>query len=330
MNRKINYKAWEINDRDYPSNGSLADKIRFLSVYGALAPSTHNTQPWLFECVGDSLIIKPDLSKKLKIGDPNNWGLYISIGACTENIVQAAKAYRLNVDVNISEGLVNLQFSNKSISGTDINKLRAIINRHSAKLLHIKRPLSDVDRKDLQSLTAKSWKIHIVTEDEKRAQIINNHIESARMIAENSEFAKELSLWLRSNHTGAEDGMPGFTLGNSNLKTLTGKVLIRKKPQLLIKAVGHDRKLLESSTGYIIFTLHDKITPTALVEGGRLIEKTWLELVERGFSAHPMFAAIQDNNGRNRLAKILATDGTPLFFMRFGVQRQQFKTPRRL
>lgn len=330
MSKKVNYKAWEINARDYPSSGSLEDKIRFLSVYGALAPSTHNTQPWLFEYAKDSLIIKPDLSKQLKIGDPNNWGLYISIGACTENIMQAAQAHGLSTDVNITEGLINLKFSDKPISGTDINKLKAIINRHSAKLLHTNRPLSNADRKELRGHTTKSWKIHIVIEGEKRAQIINNHIESARMIAGDPQFAKELSLWLRSNHTGAVDGMPGFTSGNSSLKTLIGKILIRKKPQLLIKTVGHDRKLLESSAGYIIFTLHDKITPTSLIEGGRLIEKIWLDLIRRGYSAHPMFAAIQDNNGRNRLAKILETDGTPLFFMRFGVQRQQFKTPRRL
>jgi hypothetical protein len=38
--------AWEVQESDFPSSGTLSDQLKFLLRYGVLAPSGPNTQPW--------------------------------------------------------------------------------------------------------------------------------------------------------------------------------------------------------------------------------------------------------------------------------------------
>lgn len=52
---KDNYKAWEVREIDFPSSGTIEEQIRFLLNYGVLAPSIHNTQPWIFEIKNNEL-----------------------------------------------------------------------------------------------------------------------------------------------------------------------------------------------------------------------------------------------------------------------------------
>lgn len=39
----------KINISDFPEKGSLEFQIKFVLNYAILAPSTHNSQPWLFK-----------------------------------------------------------------------------------------------------------------------------------------------------------------------------------------------------------------------------------------------------------------------------------------
>jgi hypothetical protein len=40
--------AWHISESDFPQQGTPAKQLQFLIKYAVLAPSGHNTQPWLF------------------------------------------------------------------------------------------------------------------------------------------------------------------------------------------------------------------------------------------------------------------------------------------
>jgi nitroreductase len=39
---------WKVTEGDFPRSGDVEEKLRFLLNYAVLAPSVHNTQPWLF------------------------------------------------------------------------------------------------------------------------------------------------------------------------------------------------------------------------------------------------------------------------------------------
>jgi nitroreductase len=42
-------QPWNILADEFPSDGFTADQLEFLLGYAILAPSIHNTQPWLFQ-----------------------------------------------------------------------------------------------------------------------------------------------------------------------------------------------------------------------------------------------------------------------------------------
>ena len=42
------HQSWLVDDADFPAAGNTADLLRFALRYAVLAPSSHNSQPWLF------------------------------------------------------------------------------------------------------------------------------------------------------------------------------------------------------------------------------------------------------------------------------------------
>lgn len=320
MNVKLkhNYKAWNINKEAFPQRGTIEEKIKFISGYGILAPSTHNTQPWLFQVRSNRLIITPDSTKMLIEADPLKWGLYISLGACVENIMQAASAFGLKVTYSVGQEII-LLFSEQSNRG---NKeiLSYIKKRTSNKLTYSDKQIGKEIIEDIQNNSSGSIQVKVIADRRVMKKIVSNHIIAAKVLASNIKFVKELSNWLRSNITRSENGMPGFVVGNNILKSIIGPHILKNKPGLLLKLVKEDERLLKSSACYLVFCVKSRNpNKTLLINSGRIIQETWLSLTKHKLSAHPMFAAIQHDEARERLAKLVFTPNmTPVFFMRVG------------
>lgn len=95
-------EAWNLSENQFPG-GSNVDKLRFLLSFAILAPSTHNTQPWLFKIVNnDSLIeLYADRTRGLPVVDPDDRELTISCGAalCYLQIALRYFGFRYNVEL---------------------------------------------------------------------------------------------------------------------------------------------------------------------------------------------------------------------------------------
>ena len=65
-----NYKPWNININDFPSDGTEREKLIFLLNFAILAPSGHNSQPWNFSVSGNSISIFVDEKRSLSESDP--------------------------------------------------------------------------------------------------------------------------------------------------------------------------------------------------------------------------------------------------------------------
>jgi hypothetical protein len=323
-----NYRAWSIRSENFPYKSSIHEQCKYIAAYGLLAPSTHNTQPWQIKVKGDSIIITPDNRKRLIVGDPDGLGLLLSVGACVENVVQAARSFGLRPSIEQSAEVVTVKIDGLARRPID-DALDAITGRSSFKLLHGGKVAREFGG-DLESLNDKEFKLSAIYSKALREEIIKNHVESARDIASNPNFAYELSNWLRPNRTSAVDGMPGFTTGASNAKAMLAKFILRKKPEILQKMAIQDATLLRSSPVFVIFSSSSPIGRANAIEAGRFIERAWLKLTNDGLVAHPMYASIQSSQGRARLGKILALEEySPYFFMRVGKPTGEIKkTPR--
>ncbi|MBU4293649.1 MAG: hypothetical protein KJ770_06330 [Actinobacteria bacterium] len=84
---------WQINERDFPREGSPIEKLKFLLRYAILAPSSHNSQPWKFHIRDREIDIFTDKDRWLKVADAGQRELYISVGCALENLLIAVEHF---------------------------------------------------------------------------------------------------------------------------------------------------------------------------------------------------------------------------------------------
>jgi hypothetical protein len=53
---KPEFQAWNVSESQFPKDGTKTEQLKFLLNYAILAPSSHNTQPWLFKIIDDNII----------------------------------------------------------------------------------------------------------------------------------------------------------------------------------------------------------------------------------------------------------------------------------
>ncbi|WP_158059091.1 Acg family FMN-binding oxidoreductase [Halorussus halophilus] len=88
-------EAWNVSEAAFPRDGTMAEKARHLLRYAVLAPSSHNSQPWLFLVDGDEIRLFADHDRWLTVADPNKREMYLSLGAALENLLLAAEHFGL-------------------------------------------------------------------------------------------------------------------------------------------------------------------------------------------------------------------------------------------
>src|SRR5262245_12870705 len=86
------FDPWTVRAADFPRRGSAADKLRFLLNYAVLAPSAHNTQPWLFRLHGDEVDVIVRM-RALPVVDPHDRELVLSCGATIGMLRIALRAF---------------------------------------------------------------------------------------------------------------------------------------------------------------------------------------------------------------------------------------------
>ena len=86
-----------------PITKPMTDQLllkRELVRYATLAASSHNTQCWKFKIAENGIVILPDFTRRCPAVDPDNHHLFVSLGAATENLQQAALYNGLQGEVN--------------------------------------------------------------------------------------------------------------------------------------------------------------------------------------------------------------------------------------
>jgi nitroreductase len=73
--------AWNVGARDFPADRDLEEQTRGLIPWAILAPSSHNTQPWLFRVQDNVIDLRADRTRGLPVVDPLDRELMMSCGA---------------------------------------------------------------------------------------------------------------------------------------------------------------------------------------------------------------------------------------------------------
>ena len=164
------------------------------------APSGHNTQPWKFKLVGDTIEIHPDFSKELPIIDPNHRELYVSLGCAAENLSIAATTMGYKTDLNITDdGILELKLEKTDIDSDPLASQISLrqSNRSAGNGEII--PTNQIEELKKTKLYP-GVKIHLYQNGGKETRIIADYVRQGNdQQMNNPSFKGELFDWMRLN-----------------------------------------------------------------------------------------------------------------------------------
>ncbi len=337
MKMKKNYSAWSWDIRSCSPSWSIQEKIKFFLQAGILAPSLHNTQPWLFRIHDNVVNVMPDWNRQLKRADPEGHHILTSIGCCITNIETAAAYFGFSVSVRMLDDEekttgVQLTFSPSKHPDKFLRTLCPFIpKRYSDKLTYLPTPVAPEILSSIQHMQVDTLQAYTTDDAASIQEIAALQNEAVILDVRGHGFASELATWLKPNNTHDPDGMPGFVAGLPPPIAVAGKYFL---PHLKVSGVILGKKDRESiltspAVGVIVGAGTDDID---YINVGRLYERIALFLRSQDISSAPMHSIVFYEKAQRFFARLFCyTDKNPRFFFRMGIsQKKPYHTPRRL
>lgn len=190
----------------------MQGQLRYVLQYAVLAPSTHNTQPWLFQVSGSSAFLYADRSRALAVVDPHVRSLVMSCGAAQYNYEAALKAYgfefrsSLFPEIADPDLLVRTDVLGRTHSLIQTDVLSAIRERRTVRT-GFHASLTDEGIRNTLSLTARTEAAELQWLGRDEIHQLAHAAEGQPGLSDNR--LRELDAWRHPNRTRTRDGLPG-------------------------------------------------------------------------------------------------------------------------
>lgn len=283
-----------------PADGAL--DLWGLVQLGTLAPSSHNTQPWLFRLHDDAIEIAPDLTRRCPAVDPDDAHLFKSLGCAAETIVQAAAAAGHATDITVDPGgTITLRFHRAD--GLDGSLAAAIPRRQCTRRSFDGQPIEPGHRDALAAAGAGEGVRVVLVEDEPRRAAIGDLVAKGnRAQLTDAAFRAELFRWVRCTAREAiatGDGLSSFAAGQPALPRWLVRLLL---PLVLTTAaqVARDRAHLASTPMLAAFVASRDDIP-AWIAAGRCYQRLALRATLLGIRHAHINQPIERRDLRPRL-----------------------------
>lgn len=315
----------------------MKETIKFLLQYAILAPSTHNTQPWLFKISNSSCEIRLNPDLRLPEADQKGRDAYISIGCCIENLVLAAKYFGMfeKVEYHLQDNLVAEVFFHDSTGIQDQYEylLSAILKRMNARGVFEPRTVDQalVDRICRIVSQEYNFKPFIETIFSKSKDDINSlaslTAQGLKLAYKKPSFRKEMSRWIHHNLSKKRDGMPGYALKMPFLLSFIIPTAIRFFNLGKLLAKLNYKSFSSAPLVCGLFCANDLEKSWLLV--GKVAERIMLEFQSRGLQTSIFVASIEMGDLYKNVQKVFRTNLRPQLLFCIGYMKTtQPKTPK--
>jgi nitroreductase len=312
-------------------NRRVRSTLEMLVDFAIKAPSAHNSQPWRFEIDGLSRIqVSADWSRRLPVGDPDGRELIISCGAALENLVVAARAFGLAVEVRHTAGVresnvlavVTLSPGEWPTDGESL-LFDAVERRRTSR-----EPFASgaVDPAIVQELAAaaslRGATLEIVVDADRRS--LRDLVEAGdRTLFADAGWRGELASWIRTPRAGGDGLAPG------HVPAPLVRLVVRSAN--LGKRVGAtDAALADEAPVIAVLSTADD-DRAAWLAAGRALERVLLTAERFGLRAGFLNQPCQVPELRAQLKALTHGHGAPQIVLRIGRPRESARqTPRRL
>jgi hypothetical protein len=320
---------------EFPITGTAAEKLRAAVKCAVLAPSSHNSQPWLFHIVGDALELRADRSRALPVVDPDDRELTISCGAALFQLLVTLRHFGNEPVVerfpDPADGdlLARVRIGRPHERTAEDDLLfRAIPDRHTYRAPFEDRCLPDHLGATLESASqAQGAWLHVFLTDAARDAVADLVAEADRVQMADKRFRRELAAWLRPNWSGRADGMPGFALGMGDVQAAAGPLVVRTFDIGRGQAAKHHDLASGSPMLALLGTAHD--SQWDWLAAGESLAHVLLRAQVDGVSASFLNQPIEVAELRLRVQGLTGRAGFPQLLLRLGPGRTTQGTPRR-
>lgn len=314
---------WTIADAAYPRHGTRAERLRFLIGYAILAPSSHNTQPWLFKLAADHVDLLADRTRALPVVDPDDRALVISCGAALGNLEIAMRRFGHEPDVRVAVGaaepdlLARVAFGAETAPGKhDLALFRAITERRTTRLAYEDRPLDDELVQALERAAAPDVEFRAITQPGRKSRIATLVAEGDHAQFADPRFRRELAAWLHSRRSASQDGISGAVFGMPDLLSGVGAMVIRTFD--LGNGVAAKDQAIASGSPALGVLATERDTPEYWLAAGRALSRVLLTLAAAGATAAYLNQPIEVAGLRARLRDEAGIAGVPQLLFRMG------------
>lgn len=300
-------QLWHTAETDFPTEGDTEEQIRFLLRYAALAPSSHNSQPWEFSTSGSKARIRPVEERWLKNADPDKRELYLSIGCALANFVVAAGHFGIRTDWEVEEtdGEIEVvvtctpsdarnasEGAAEADAGTDY--FQTLLQRRTFHKPFAPLPLDDNHKRRIRDAMADE-SIHLfflegATGPKKEFGSLTAKADKEQFGRQ--DYREELAQWL-----GA-----GF-FGDGKLRAKIAQWVVKHR-DIGDKQAQQDQDLISNAPAVAILATEDS-SPEALVRCGLAFENIALAGISVGIGTQPMSAALETEALKGEVQELL-------------------------
>lgn len=321
------FDPWAIDPAGFGACQDAPARLRFLVAYAVLAPSSHNTQPWLFHLRrdGTTLELRADRRRALPVADPEDRALVISCGAALANLRAAAAALGEALEIATTPdpgdrellALVRARGPCPKAPGS-ARLLRAMTARRTSRFAYAPDPVPPPLKAEILAAAEAEGAAHLhwIEPFEQRRAIARLVAEGDRIQMSDPAFRHELAAWLRSSHAAARDGVSGAAFGIPDPLSFALALAIRTF-DLGGSQAPKDVALAEGSPVLAVLATPGE-TLADWLAAGQALQRVLLAVTAGGFTASFMNQPIEVPALRGRLAEAAGVAGWPQILLRIG------------
>lgn len=336
--RDLELELWSSAIDEFPLLGTTAEKLRAVIPFAIRAPSTHNSQPWVFRVRGEVLEVHRDPGRRLPVADPFDREQLISCGAAIGFAEAALRNFGYEAVVEIpaekepgSETLVaRVALGQQRRPSPDDQVLFESIRKRRTDRMPFRHEIPGPEI--LQALVGCGnqlgiWCAHMNSESQRLslAELIS---EGDRRQLSDPDFRRELAQWVHPNWSDRSDGMPGWSIGAGTLESVALPIVLRTFDTGDGRAAIDATLALGSPILAVLGSASD--TEKDWVQTGRVLSRLLLLATSLGLSASYLNQPIEFLPLRERVNALVGRSGFAQLILRIGYPTGQPRaTPRR-
>lgn len=287
------------------------------------APSTHNSQPWLFKVTENKVEVFFEPKYVLPFADKETRDLHISIGCMLENFLIASLAENLMSSISYGPfpsktklAEITLAESNTKLSGLSQTLFKTIPNRVNARGIFVDEKIpTDLFSKIIFFNTDNNLVVSFLDEKEDIKKVAD--LTALAIVEAHNEigFRKEMSSWMNSNLSIKKEGLPGYSLKMPLIVSLIIPLLIR---YFNIGSFLSKLNIKSIASAPLIIVISGKDGPSSWMEIGRLAERIMLYIQSLGYQTSIYVASIEIGDRYKEVQKLTKTKDRPQFIFAVG------------